>query len=97
MATTQHIAAGERIEALDVAGKQLRRRAVSGVVPGHDFPVVWVTSEEEWQAALDEGRDPDAVPWPAEDVRPLTDDAGDEDENEAGFRIVQDATQEGKD
>jgi hypothetical protein len=31
-------------------------------------------------------------PWPAEDVRPLADGNEDEDENEAGFRIVQDAT-----
>jgi len=28
-------------------------------------PVVWVTSEEEWQASPDEGRKPEAVPWTA--------------------------------
>lgn len=52
------------------------------------------TSEEEWKASQAEGRDPDAVPWPAEDVRPLANGADAEDENEAGFRIVQDATRQ---
>lgn len=82
------------MEAVDVSGNQLRRRAIGGVTPGHDFPVVWITSEEEWEAARAEGRDPEAVPWPAEDVHPLADGDEDEDENESGFRVVQDATTE---
>jgi hypothetical protein len=49
-------------------GGVLRRRAVSDVERGQDFPVVWVVREEEWVAAQIEGREPDAVPWPAEDV-----------------------------
>jgi len=82
------------VEALDVSGNRLRRRALGGVVPGYDFPVVWITSEEEWEAAQAEGRDPEGVPWPAEDVRPLMAGKEDEDENETGFRVVQDAIQE---
>ena len=51
-------------------GKELARVAVSGVVDGADFPVVWVCSEEEWAAAHGSGNVPTALPWPAEDVRP---------------------------
>jgi hypothetical protein len=39
------------------------------IVRGEDFPVVWVAREEEWEAAQAEGREPNAVPWPADDVR----------------------------
>jgi hypothetical protein len=83
---------GTRVTALDAFGHQLKRRAVSPVTMGHDFPVVWVAREDEWQAAQSEGRDPEAVPWPAEDVTPVEED--EEDENEAGFRIVQDAIED---
>lgn len=51
-------------------GQELRRRAVSGVESeGHDFPVVWVTTEEDWASAAGNGHEPEAWPWPAEDVR----------------------------
>jgi hypothetical protein len=50
-------------------GQELTRRAVSEVVDGADFPVVWVTTEDEWKAAQSEGRPADALPWPSEDVR----------------------------
>jgi hypothetical protein len=93
MATTTSIEPGTRVDALDISGNKLRRRAITGVVQGHDFPVVWVAREDEWQAAQSEGREPEAVPWPAEDVRAIEDDP-DEDENEAAFRLVQDATGE---
>lgn len=50
-------------------GQELLRRAVSGVEEkGHDFPVVWVTTEEEWEAANGNGHRAEARPWPAEDV-----------------------------
>lgn len=61
---------GTPIKVMTADGKDLRRIAVSGVeVEGHDFPVVWVTSEEEWRRAEGNGHQPDAWPWPAEDVR----------------------------
>jgi hypothetical protein len=65
------IEVGSIIEVTDAYGDQLRRRALSPVVPGYDFPVVWACREEEWEAAQAEGRDPEATPWPAEDVRVL--------------------------
>lgn len=51
------------------SGQAIERRAVSGVEEeGHDFPVVWVTTEEEWAEAQGNGHHPEARPWPAEDV-----------------------------
>jgi hypothetical protein len=51
-------------------GDRLPRRALTPVVTGSDFLVVWVCREEEWLAATAEGREPEGVPWPAEDVLP---------------------------
>jgi hypothetical protein len=59
---------GVAVVARDAEGENLRRRALTGVMDGHDFPVVWVCREEEWQQAEHEGRKPEGVPWPANDV-----------------------------
>lgn len=50
-------------------GRELPRRAVSGVVDGQDFPVVWITTEEKWQSVAGSEGQPEAWPWPAEDVQ----------------------------
>jgi hypothetical protein len=42
-------------------GDELEKVAISGIVEGQDFPVVWVAPP-----GADEG---EADPWPAEDVR----------------------------
>ncbi len=39
----------------DAFGEWLRRRALTGVIQGADFPVVWACREEEWAAAHAEG------------------------------------------
>jgi hypothetical protein len=62
------IAPGAYVSARDALGRDLERRAVTQVTKGHEFPVVWVCRMEEWELAEVEGREPDAVPWPAEDV-----------------------------
>ncbi|HEX9774228.1 MAG TPA: hypothetical protein VGB83_01420 [Actinomycetota bacterium] len=63
------IAPGEIVVAINAFGERHPRRALTGIESeGHDFPVVWLCSEEEWQDALREGRDPEGIPWPAEDV-----------------------------
>lgn len=51
--------------------------ATTGVTRGVNFPVVWICSPGEWEASRREHRDPEAVPWPARDVRrpPSTGDA----------------------
>lgn len=59
---------GTIVTAKIATGGVVTRRAVSGVVDGLDFPVVWITTEEEWAASQREGRPADALPWPAEDV-----------------------------
>jgi hypothetical protein len=78
---------GTPVTVRSASGEQLRKRAVSGIEDGADFPIVWVSREAEWEAAQAEGRTPDAVPWPAEDVEP--------DVNELAYSIVQRATTEG--
>jgi hypothetical protein len=85
------ITSGSRVVAIDVAGRRLGRRAVTGIVQGHEFPVIWVCSEAEWQSAQIDGRDPDAVPWPAEDV--ITDAESEDDPNAVAYRILHDATE----
>lgn len=68
--TEPSIERGDLVVAVDAEGEELPRRALSGPVNGANFEVVWVCREEEWHAALREGREPDGVPWPVEDVRP---------------------------
>jgi hypothetical protein len=71
MSGTDHdLERGDLVIAIDAAGKALPRRALGGPVKGDNFLVVWVCREEEWHAAQREGREPDGVPWPVEDVRP---------------------------
>jgi hypothetical protein len=60
---------GDRIAVRDAFGEELERIALGPIEAGFDFPVVWACREEEWQAANAENRDPEGVPWPAEDVR----------------------------
>jgi len=60
---------GQAVIARTASDREIEKRAVTGVVMGHDFPVVWLSRPEEWEAAERDGRKPDAVPWPAEDVR----------------------------
>jgi hypothetical protein len=60
--------AGQHIEVRDAFGNRLPRVAVGPVDSGYDFAVVWATREDEWEAARAEGREPDATPWPIEDV-----------------------------
>lgn len=74
--STPAITPGDPIIVLNAYGQREPRRAITGVVAGLDFPVVWACREEEWSAAHSEGRDPQGVPWPAEDVHPVQDAVG---------------------
>ena len=65
---------GDLVVVVDAEGQKRRKRALSSVIQGGSFPVVLACREEEWEAALAEGRDPVGLPWPAEDVS-LLDDA----------------------
>jgi hypothetical protein len=68
MAVEGQIKRGSVIVVRDTGGRALRKRALSEVVDGATFPVVWACREEEWQAAEAEERAPDGDPWPAMDV-----------------------------
>jgi hypothetical protein len=59
---------GDIVIVIDAQGMRRRKRALSPVVQGGSFEVVWACREEEWQAAQAEGREPVGIPWPAEDV-----------------------------
>ena len=59
---------GDLIIVRDARGRELRKRALGPVTQGGSFEVVWACREEEWQAAQQEGREPEGMPWPAEDV-----------------------------
>lgn len=67
------LAAGQPISVLTSHGHRVERVAVRGVEPGYDFPVVWACSADEWVLAQAEAREPDAFPFPAEDVAVLAD------------------------
>lgn len=60
---------GALVEAAAADGSVRKLRALTGVVAGGDFAVVWACSEREWEAAQAEGREAQGIPWPAEDVR----------------------------
>ena len=44
-------------------------RAVGVPTRGRDFPVVWVCTEVEYERAVAEEDDADAIPWPLDAVR----------------------------
>lgn len=62
---------GGRVEVVNARGERHERVAVTGVIQGRDFPVIRVTTVEEYEAAARDQRDPDSVAWPMEDVSPL--------------------------
>ena len=59
---------GDHVLAHTATGDVLLGVAVSGVVDGGDFPVVWIATEDDWRDAVRRGERPDASPWPADDV-----------------------------
>jgi hypothetical protein len=62
------IRSGTRVQVRDAFGQGLQRVATGPFDRGYDFAVVWACRPEEWEAAQAEGREPDATPWPIEDV-----------------------------
>lgn len=66
------IEAGMLVEAMTASGTTVRMRATGQPVQGRDFPVVWVCTEEEWDAAPGEIA---GIPWPLDSVHELDDAA----------------------
>jgi hypothetical protein len=71
MPTLTTIQPGALVSARGADGQARELRALTAVVEGADFPVVWVCGQREWASALAEERDPEGIPWPAEDVQVL--------------------------
>ena len=53
---------GSNVIVTDANGADHQATATSGVMPGRDFPVVWVYFDRKNLAV---------IPWPASDVRPF--------------------------
>jgi hypothetical protein len=68
MENLESLKPGDRVTVVNADGDTLPKRALGPVTAGGSFNVVWACREEEWQAALAEGREPDGIPWPARDV-----------------------------
>gem|GEM_PF-2165107 len=61
---------GQLVTVRTADNRLLPRRAVTGVVEGHDFLVVWVCTDREWQRGSVGVAPALAIPWPAADVMP---------------------------
>ena len=62
------IAIGSLLRVRTADGKIVEKRAVSEVIAGQDFPVVWVCWPEVWDPTNVEACKATAVPWPASAV-----------------------------
>ena len=67
-AMAQEIRFGTVVSAITAMGTKVTMRAVRAPEQGRDFPVVWVSTEEEFRRAVDAGDQPDALPWPLQAI-----------------------------
>lgn len=65
----REVKAGQSVTVTTADNRAVKRRAISGVVNGDDFPVIWVCDDTEYAVAKREGRLPIGVPWPSDCVR----------------------------
>jgi hypothetical protein len=64
---------GDVVQAKTAGGDVIRMRALGAPQQGHDFPVVWVCTEGEWNRADAAGDEPDGLPWPLTAIAELED------------------------
>ena len=67
-AMANEIQFGTVVSATTAMGTKVTMRAVRPPEQGRDFPVVWVSTEEEFQRAVQAGDQPDALPWPLQAI-----------------------------
>lgn len=68
---------GTLLAATTASEAVVQMRAISAPVRGHDFPVVWVCTEREYEtakAARIDHADMEGIPWPLDAVRELSRD-----------------------
>jgi hypothetical protein len=62
------ITRGSRVTIRNAYDEHLDCWALTGVIRGHNFPIIWVTAPEDaWSDDLQPG-DEGTYPWPASDV-----------------------------
>jgi hypothetical protein len=66
-----NIQRGDLVDATTAGGGVVRMRALGTPTQGHNFPVVWVCTQDEWDRAAATGDDPDGLPWPLDAVHEL--------------------------
>lgn len=62
---------GATVEVVTALGEKVRMKALSEVVRGKDFLIVYVCDESAWAEREPAGREIEGIPWPAEDVELL--------------------------
>ena len=68
---------GALLAATTASGAVVQMRAIGVPVRGHDFPVVWVCTEQEYETAKAAGvdhADMGGIPWPLDAVREMSSD-----------------------
>lgn len=60
---------GMVLEARTAGGEEIQVRALGRPTKGHDFPVVWVCTEEEFQRARETDEEADGIPWPLDAIK----------------------------
>lgn len=76
--TLSDVRPGSAVVVRDAYGQMRSKVATTGVIEGGSFFVVWVARPEEVALAAAGNREPDAVPWPAEDVWVPGDEPGED-------------------
>ena len=62
---------GDLVDATTASGLTVQMRAIGKPMQGHDFPVVWLCTQDEWDRAAALGDEPDGIPWPLDAVHEL--------------------------
>jgi len=60
---------GMVLEAKTAGGEEIQVRALGRPIKGHDFPIVWVCTEDEFQRSQESDTEADGIPWPLDAIR----------------------------
>jgi hypothetical protein len=67
--------AGTLPECETAGGDRVAMRALGPPQQGHDFRVVWVRTQEEYDRAQRTGQEPSGIPWPYSSVLRVLDES----------------------
>ena len=60
---------GDKVTVRSADNRRFPRRALTGVMEGDNFQVVWVCREDQWTGTIPQVLVDKGVPWPVEDVQ----------------------------